>query len=70
MIGLIVVPVVHCCPVGSNFRVTFPKKKTKKKPGGPTCFRVPLASTDYERQRNRRGTGYYLLIPECMAFII
>ena len=25
----------------------------------PTCFRVPLALTDYERRRNRRGTGYY-----------
>jgi len=35
----------------------FPKKQ---KPARHTCFSVTLAFTDYERQRNRRGTGYYM----------
>jgi len=33
--------------------------KKRKKTARHTCFRVTLAFADYERQRNRRGTGYY-----------
>jgi len=39
-------------------KLNFHKKRKKTAPH--TCFHVTLAFADYERQRNRRGTGYYV----------